>query len=196
MTQQADLSTATTTAPRQGEWTYQDYLNLPDDGRRYEIIEGTLYVVNAPNFDHQFAVSEIQRQLANFVIEHQLGQVIPAPFEVHLSQTSRPVQPDVFFVRSERQMARGAKFFEGAPDLVIEVISPSSIRTDRNVKFTAYEKAGVSEYWLVDPKYAFVEVYTLSSGEYTLLGQFDHDDLVKSDVLPALKIVACTLFIG
>lgn len=188
------LTVATSIPPTQGEWTYQDYLNLPDDGRRYEIIEGALYVANAPDFDHQFTVSEIQRQLANFVLEHQLGQVIPAPFEVHLSPVSRPVQPDVFFVRPERRLARGAKFFAGAPDLVVEVISPSSIRTDRNIKFTAYEQAGVAEYWIVEPKYGFVEVYTLSAGEYALVGQFDHDDVVQSKLLPELKIIAHTLF--
>lgn len=90
--------------PRQGDWTYQDYLNLPNDGRRYEIIEGILYVANAPDFDHPFSVAEIHRQMANFVIEHQLGQVIPAPFEVHLSPTSQPVQPDLFFIKTERQL--------------------------------------------------------------------------------------------
>ncbi|MEZ4714245.1 MAG: Uma2 family endonuclease [Caldilineaceae bacterium] len=194
MSQHSELSLLIPTYPQQGQWTYQDYRNLPDDGQRYEIIEGVLYVANAPDFDHQFTVAEIHRQMANFVIEHQLGQVIPAPFEVHLSETSRPVQLDLFFVKSERSLGRGAKFFEGAPDLVVEVISPSSIRTDRNIKFTAYEHAGVAEYWLVDPKYNFVEVYTLSAGEYALLGQFDHDDIVQSNVLPGLEMVARTLF--
>ncbi|HRW06149.1 MAG TPA: Uma2 family endonuclease [Caldilineaceae bacterium] len=194
MTLEHPLALATPTHPTQGEWTYQDYLNLPDDGRRYEIIEGVLYVANAPDFDHQFTVSEIQRQLANFVLERQLGQVIPAPFEVHLSPTSRPVQPDVLFIRHDRRLARGAKFFAGAPDLVVEVISPSSIRTDRNIKFAVYEQAGVAEYWIVEPKYGFVEVYTLSASEYALVGQFDHDDVVQSKLLPGLRIIAHTLF--
>ena len=175
-------------------WTYQDYLNLPDDGRRYEIIEGVLYLANAPDYDHRWAVSEIHRQMANFVLERNLGQVIPAPFEVHLSEQMRPVQPDVFFVRTERRLERGAKFLAGAPDLVVEVISPSSIRTDRTVKFTAYEQAGVREYWLVDPKYHFIEVYTLSSNEYALLGQFDGGSVIQSNVLEELQIVAATLF--
>jgi Uma2 family endonuclease len=179
----------------QRRWTYEDYLKLPDDGRRYEIIQGILYVDYAPDYDHQFTVAEIHRQLANHVVEHQLGRVLPAPFEVHLSEDTRPVQPDVIFIRTSRLPAAGAKFFRGAPDLVVEVISPGSIRRDRNIKFAAYEQAGVAEYWLVDPKYHFVEVYTLSGNEYALLGQFDGDDLLQSKILPKLTITAHTLFV-
>ncbi|NIW94231.1 MAG: Uma2 family endonuclease, partial [Phycisphaerae bacterium] len=67
--------------PAQGQWTYEDYLRLPDDGRRYEIIEGVLYVVNAPSFEHQFTVSEVFGAMWHFVKDHQLGVVLPAPFE-------------------------------------------------------------------------------------------------------------------
>ncbi len=70
--------------PAQGEWTYEDYLGLPDDGNRYEIIEGVLYVANAPGYDHQYAVMQLSRQMSNWVIERQLGVVLTAPFEVHL----------------------------------------------------------------------------------------------------------------
>jgi Uma2 family endonuclease len=138
--------------PVQGEWTYEDYLALPDDGRRYEIIEGVLYVTHAPDIGHQFTVVEIVRQMSNFVLEHKLGRVLTAPFEIHLSETTRPVQPDVFFIKAENWPTAGAKFFEGAPDLIVEVLSPSSIRTDQYIKFSAYEQAGVSEYWLANPK--------------------------------------------
>ncbi len=179
----------------QRNWTYEDYLALPNDGRRYEIIEGVLYVANAPDYDHQYAVSELHRQMANFAVEHKIGQVIPAPFEVHLSDNVRPVQPDIFFVGTERKMMRGAKLFVGAPDLIVEVISPSSIRIDRHIKFAVYERTGVPEYWLVDPKYHFIEVYTLSGREYALLGQFDSADVIQSKILAGLQIVAETLFL-
>lgn len=180
--------------PAQGEWTYEDYLALPDDGRRYEIIEGVLYVTNAPDIDHQFAVSEIHRQVANFVQEHKLGVVLPAPFEVHLSETSRPVQPDVIFIKAENWPGSGAKFFEGSPALVVEVLPPSSIRTDRYVKFNAYEQTAVPEYWIVNPKLRSVEVYTLSGGEYAQLGEFAADELVKSNILDGLAIITNSLF--
>jgi Uma2 family endonuclease len=86
--------------PVQGQWTYKDYLQLPNDGKRYEIIHGVLYVANAPSFAHQFAVGEIFAELRHFVKAQQLGQVLVAPFEVHLSEKTRPVQPDV--VQSEK----------------------------------------------------------------------------------------------
>ena len=86
----------------QGQWRYADYLRLPDDGKRYEIIEGVLYVANAPSFDDQFAVSKVLFYLQLFTIERDLEVVLTAPFEVHLSKTSKPVQPDVLFIRKEQ----------------------------------------------------------------------------------------------
>lgn len=180
--------------PAQGEWRYADYLRLPDDGKRYEIIEGILYVANAPSIDHQFTVAEILFHLKLFVREGQLGQVFTAPIEVHLSETTRPVQPDVLFIRAERQPPPGARFLEGAPDLVVDVISPSSIRLDRHIKFDLYERMGVAEYWLVDPKAWLVEVYTLSNSEYALRGQYTGDDLIESGVLNGLQIQTSALF--
>lgn len=180
--------------PAQGEWTYEDYLKLPDDGRRFEIIEGVLYVTNAPNIDHQFVVLEVSRQIGNFVIEKKLGFVLPAPFEIHLSERTRPVLPDVIFIKSERWPETGAGYFEGAPDLIVEVLSPSTRRTDQVVKFTAYEQAGVPEYWIVDPKSRSVQVFVLSGREYGLLGEFVGEDVVRSSVLEGLQIVTRTLF--
>ncbi len=180
--------------PAQKQWTYEDYLALPDDGRRYEIIEGVLYVTNAPGFDHQFTVIQLIKKLGVFVEENELGLILTAPFEVHLSKTTRPVQPDVFFIRVDNQPEPGAKFFEGAPDLIVEVASPSSVRTDQYVKFRAYERAGVPEYWIVNPKSRFVEVFTLSGGEYALLGQFTEDEVIESAVLAGLHITTSTLF--
>jgi Uma2 family endonuclease len=180
--------------PRQGEWTYQDYLGLPDDGRRYEIIEGVLYVTNAPDIDHQFTVSEIVYQLKRFVDEHQLGYVLTAPFEVHLSEKSRPVLPDVLLIKKERWPGRGAKFFKGAPDLIVEVLSRSTSRTDQVVKFNAYEQAGVAEYWIANPRAQSVQVFTLSGVEYALMKDFVGDEVVESAVLPGLQIVTRSLF--
>lgn len=178
----------------QGKWTYDDYLRLPDDGRRYEIIEGVLYISNAPSYDHQFAVLEIAVTLRQFVKTNNLGVVLTAPFEVHLSPTTRPVQPDVLFIQAAAQPQRGDKFFEGIPDLIVEVISPSSTRTDRRIKFDVYERAGVAEYWLVNPKTRSIEVHTLSGGEYALLEEFVEDEVVQSEVLAGLELVTSSIF--
>jgi Uma2 family endonuclease len=180
--------------PAHGEWTYEDYLNLPDDGRRYEIIEGVLYVTNAPGIDHQFTVMEIAFQMKQFVTEQSLGYVLTAPFEVHLSKTSRPVQPDVLFIKAEDWPVAGAKFFEGTPALIVEVLSASTSRVDQSIKFTAYEQAGVSEYWIANPKTRSVQVFTLSSGEYAQLGEFTGDEIIESAVLAGLAVTTNILF--
>jgi Uma2 family endonuclease len=192
----AELTLAAPQArPVQGEWTYEDYLNLPDDGRRYEIIEGVLYVTNAPNSDHQFTVTETAGELRNFVKPRKLGQVLVAPFEVHLAARTRPVQPDILFIRAERWPRGRVPYFSGAPDLIVEVISPGSVRTDRVIKFTAYEMAGVPEYWIANPHTRTVEVYTLANGEYALLGEFATDDHIQSVVLEGIDLVTSSLFL-
>ncbi|MEW5988952.1 MAG: Uma2 family endonuclease, partial [Chloroflexota bacterium] len=113
--------------PAQGQWTYEEYLRLPDDGRRYEIIEGVLYVANAPSYEHQFVSGEIFGELRAFVKARNLGVVIAAPFEVHLPGIASPVMPDVIFIATERQPKPGTQIFRGAPDLVVEVLSPGSV---------------------------------------------------------------------
>jgi len=180
--------------PTQGNWRYEDYLRLPDDGRRYEIIAGVLYVANAPSFDHQYTVFKLARYLGDFVELHNLGVVIGAPFEVHLNERSRPTQPDLLFLDNDQKPTPGTQRFEGTPRLIVEVISPSSIRLDRQTKFDAYEQAGVAEYWLVDPKARSVEVYILSNGEYALVGQYTGDEMIASKVLNGLVISNLTLY--
>lgn len=182
--------------PVQGQWTYEDYLRLPDDGKRYEIIEGVLYVANAPSYEHQFAVGEIFGELRAFVKAKNLGVVIAAPFEVHLPGIAKPVQPDVLFIAAQRQPTSDIQLFEGAPELVVEVISPSSLRLDQHIKFGAYEQAKVREYWLVDPKTRSVEVYTLPADgvEYALLGQFGNGERLKSAALAGLELAVDSLF--
>ncbi|MBI4768922.1 MAG: Uma2 family endonuclease [Chloroflexi bacterium] len=191
------VAKAERTTPARGEWTYEDYLRLPDDGRRYEIIEGVLYVTNAPSYDHQFTVGELQSELRAFVKARGLGVVLTAPFEVHLPGIARPVQPDVLFIAAERQPHPGASFYEGAPDLIVEVLSPGSLRLDQAVKLSAYERAGVREYWLADPKTRSITTYTLPAGgqEYLLLGQFAAGEHLRSNVLPGLELAVEGLFL-
>lgn len=183
--------------PLPGQWTYEDYLRLPDDGKRYEIIDGALYVSSAPSYDHQFTVSELLMQMGSFVKQRKLGVVLTAPFEIHLPKIANPVQPDVFFIAKERQLRSGDKCFRGAPDLVIEVISPNSVRTDRHIKFSAYERAGVREYWLIEPRSRFVEVYVRSpdTQEYALQGQFGPGEKISSLVLPELELEVDSIFV-
>ena len=191
---EVDLPNSTSKWPIQGTWRYEDYLRLPDDGRSYEIIEGVLYVANASSYAHQLAVYKLARHLGDYVDTWKLGVVLGAPFEVHLSDLSRPVQPDVLFLSNEQMPEGNAQIFIGAPTLIVEVISLSSIRLDRNVKFDLYEATGVSEFWLVDPKTRSIEIYTLSNGEYALLGQFTSDENVKSNVLDGIDVKVSAIF--
>ncbi|MDY7078029.1 MAG: Uma2 family endonuclease [Chloroflexota bacterium] len=181
--------------PAQGEWTYEDYENLPDDGQRYEIIEGALYVAAAPNF-HQYTVGEIFAALRTYVGEHELELVLVALFEVRLPGIALVVQPDVIFIPSEHTPHPGALRFTGAPDLVVEVLSHSTARTDKVVKFSAYERAGVREYWLVAPRVHSVEVYSLSGeGTLELAGQYTPGETVTSGVLSDLALSVDDLFV-
>lgn len=185
------------TWPAQGEWTYEDYLRLPDDGRRYEVIRGFLYVMPAPTFDHQYAVSQTGRLLGNFVDENRLGVVLVAPFDVRLpDRIGDPVQPDVVFIRRERQPRSGDPNFEGVPDLMVEVLSPSNWRYDRKTKLSAYRDAGAPELWLVDPLARTVEVFVLAPdrSEYVLRERRGEGETVGSVVLVGLRLEVARLF--
>jgi len=183
--------------PVQGTWTYEDYLRLPDDGRRYEVIRGFLYVTPAPIFDHQYTVSQINRLLGNFVTERRLGVVLVAPFDVRLpGGIGNPVQPDVVFIRREQQPRSGDRRFDGVPDLVVEVLSSGNWRFDRNVKLEAYRDAGVPELWLVDPLARTVEVFVIAANpsEYTLRERRGPGEMVGSAVLSSLQLEVDGLF--
>ena len=180
--------------PDQGGWTYTDFLRLPGDGMRYEIIDGVLYMTNAPDPEHQYAVGEVFGELREHVKVHELGVVYMAPIEVHLPGIAQPVQPDVLYIAQDRRGIVKTKFIEGAPDLAVEVTSVSTARLDRKVKLDAYERAGVREYWIVNPRTRFVEVYALEQSEYSLRGEYGPGEQLASVVLPGLALLTDALF--
>lgn len=181
--------------PAQDRWTYADYLRLPDDGNRYEIIDNVLHLTRVPTPAHQYTVTNLIFYFMQYANEHPIGMVFTAPIEVHLSESLRPVQPDVLLITTEQQPQVGASYIDGAPALIVEVISPSSLRRDRVTKFDAYEQAGVQEYWIVDPRTRSVEVFTWSNGEYALFGQFVGEEPVRSKLLEQLSIPVNVLFL-
>ncbi len=173
--------------PEQGSWTWDDYLRLPDDGKRYEIIGGVLYVSPAPAIVHQFIVAALIRLLGNFAAEGK-GLVLGAPLDVLLPGVASPVQPDVVFFLPGNLPDLGGKSFEGVPDLVVEVLSPSTGRTDRSVKLAAYEEAGVPELWLIDPEtQSFVVHHQQAAGGYAEWGRFGEADRLRSAVLEGFE---------
>ena len=183
--------------PAQGQWTYADYERLPDDGNRYEVIRGHLYVTPAPTYDHQRLVSRLVWALTQFEIETGLGVVLPAPFDVLLPKgIASPVEPDIIFFRTGNEPRPGDPNFQGIPDLVIEVESPKTRKRDRTVKQDAYRDAGVPEYWRASPRTRTVTVLVLSEDRtrYVELGCFDPGDTIRSSILPGLAIPVNSLF--
>lgn len=174
--------------PPQGEWTYEDYLRLPDDGWRYEVIKGVLHMSPPPRVSHQRASSELHFAMLSFVKSKGLGYVYAAPIEVVLPEAS-PVQPDLVFVSDDQaEQIVTPERIEGAPDLLVEILSPSNWLFDRRDKYEQYEEAGVREYWIVDPETCTIEVFVLREGQYALLGKWAGGQEAESEVLSGFKV--------
>ncbi len=167
--------------------TYDEYALLPQDRNRYEVIDGELYMTPSPTCDHQTVVTHLGTILTNHVLTHGLGRVLLAPMDVVLTETN-VVQPDIVYLRAGRVPPRGAKNIASAPDLVVEVISPSSAEDDRGVKMRVYARYGVPHYWIVDPDAQTLEMYILSAGAYTLAGRFSGADAATTTLFPGLSI--------
>jgi Uma2 family endonuclease len=156
--------------------TYSDYVLLPEDGKIHEIIDGEHYKTPAPETYHQTLSGRIQFQLYEQIQERESGVVFTAPTDVQLSDID-VVQPDLLVILAARKSIILPSKVIGAPDLVIEIISESTGRKDRELKLGLYQKAGVPEYWLVDPKSQQITVYRLKkSGRYESAGSF-HDEV-------------------
>lgn len=140
----------TTLIPEPIKLTYQDYCALPDDGRRYEILDGDLYMSPAPFVFHQRLVLRLATVLKTHVEAQDLGEVFIPPIDVILSKHN-VVQPDVVFVSQSRREIVGEKNINGAPDLLVEVLSSSSVERDTRDKRNIYARCGVDHYWLIDP---------------------------------------------
>jgi Uma2 family endonuclease len=171
----------------QGQWTYADYLALPDDGNRYEIIEGVLYQMPSPKPRHQRSSTRFLHYLFIYVFQAGLGEVLGAPLDVELPNGTT-VQPDVMVVLKQNAGIVTEDGVFGAPDLVIEISSPGTVGYDRGEKQQSYANAGVREYWLADPATETIEVLTLVQGSYQSLGVFATVGILPSQVVPNLPV--------
>jgi Uma2 family endonuclease len=184
------------TAPIPEGWfplTYDDYLVLPNDGRRYQILEGELDVNPAPTTRHQKISMRLEHQLVSHVEAQCLGLVLYAPVDVMLDERN-VVQPDIVFVSTERMPIVEEAKIAGAPDLVVEILSPASARTDRGPKASIYARHGVAWYWLVDPAEDLVEEYELVGRGYTLRGRLGRESVFRPALFPGLEIALEPLF--
>jgi Uma2 family endonuclease len=173
--------------PKQGEWTYSHYMAMPDDGQRYEIIDGVLYMSPSPNRGHQGASMRIGTYLTMHVDFAGLGEVLAAPFDVKLAFKT-VVQPDVMVFLYKKDAEGELKELDDIPDLVIELASPGTRKHDRQRKFQAYERAGIREYWIVEPNRRSIEVFVLDGGTYCKVGVFSGEQTVSSQVVPDFPV--------
>jgi Uma2 family endonuclease len=173
--------------PNQGDWTYNQYIALPDDGKRYEIANGILLLVPSSTGSHQDTVGEVFFHLRSHVKLPGLGLVSQAPSVVELS--SKDVfQPDIFVVMNDHLDRVQEKKFVGAPDLVVEVASPGTVAFDRLTKYDAYERTGVPEYWIVNLERRTVEVFVLEGDKFQSLGVLHGDQRVPSRLISWLSV--------
>ncbi len=139
--------------------TWQDVQQMPDDGNRYEAIEGDLYVTPAPSILHHRLTRALYEALKPLLLKPGYGELFWAPVGVEFPATGEGVQPDFMFVSNERRGIIGEAGIVGPPDLVVEILSPSTASRDRSIKLRLYERQGVPEYWIVDPDENAVDVW-------------------------------------
>jgi Uma2 family endonuclease len=174
--------------------TYADLCELPNDSNRYEIIGGELIVSPSPHRAHQQTSMLLSVLISQHVAASQLGKVFAAPVDVRLSPHN-VVQPDLLFIRQDRLGIFGPTGpVEGPPDLVVEIVSPSSRVMDRIRKAALYADSGVPEYWIVDPEKREFQLLTLEQGQYEPAEAVDGRFL--STVIPGLVVDPATLFAG
>jgi Uma2 family endonuclease len=160
-------------------FTYDDYLTLPDDGKRYEIIEGELYMTPAPTTRHQDIFGTLYTSMRLHAEQRDLGKVLSAPIDLVLSLVDL-VQPDILFIAKPRLHIIAAKNIVAIPDLIVEIVSPSSTKRDREQKRLLYEKYKLPEYWIVDPETKSVEVYLFEDGQLNQAAILASTDQLKA----------------
>jgi len=176
-------------------WTYEDYLLFPEDGKRYEIVEGDCFMSPAPRTRHQDISGNLFSLLKVYFKGTKKGRVFAAPTDVILSDTNI-VQPDLLVILAARTFIITDKNIQGAPDIVIEILSETTRKTDEITKKKLYERHGVQEYWIVDPELELVKIYRLTDGRYGRAEERaqERGETLTTVLLPGLDISLTELF--
>lgn len=177
-----------TTLEKNKKWTYHDYLQLDED-IIFEIIEGEQQMAAAPNWQHQNISQNLERLLDFYVQQKKLGKIFHAPVDVVLDENN-VIQPDIIFISQAnlKILRKEHPGIIGVPDLVVEIVSPSSFHRDVHQKKDLYEHFQVREYWIIEPATATVEVFVLENGKYQLLAFAAEKGVVTSKVLEGFQI--------
>ena len=168
-------------------FTYQDYLALPDTGDRYEILKGELIMVAAPNTMHQIVSGNLEFIIRTFFKKQPVGIVLDAPCDVVLSEIN-VVQPDILVILKKRKAIIQHACVQGAPDWIIEILSPASQQYDFGLKKAIYEEHGVKEYWIVHPKEQWIEQYVLQGNALKLSNRLEQTGRLASHVVAGLQV--------
>jgi Uma2 family endonuclease len=177
------------------KFTYEDFLNFPDDGKRHEIIDGEHFVTPSPNTKHQAVSMNLAALLWTYLKEHPIGAVFAAPFDVVFSDFD-VVEPDVLYISRERAGVLTEKHMRGAPDLVVEILSPGTRKTDEVTKRRLYERSDVNEYWVVDPDLDAIKIYRRVEGTFARVAELaaEAGDTLTTPLLPGFAVSLAAVF--
>ena len=171
--------------PKKKKYTYEDYARLPE-GAPYQLINGELIMTPAPTPYHQRVSRKIEFLLIQYVENNNLGEVFDSPIDVYFSEED-VFQPDIIFISKERFNIIGEKKIEGAPDLIIEILSPATAYY-LGRKYEVYEKNGVKEYWIVHPERKSIEIYQNQEGQFKLIQTAKEKGIIKSKLIKNFEI--------
>ena len=175
--------------------TCDDYVLIPEDGQRHEILDGEHYVSPAPLIRHQNVSSNLHTELGPFIKRHRLGWVLAAPTDVVFSPYD-VVQPDLLFISEERLGIVTEENVQGAPDLVVEIFSKWTRQQDEGIKLKSYEQYGVQEYWMLDPDQRSAQLYRRIGNRLRLVAELSAaaGDVLTTPLLPGLEILLAEIF--
>jgi Uma2 family endonuclease len=173
--------------------TYQQFRQLPDDGKQYELVHGEVHLTPAPTTKHQFVLRNLTGSLLQYLGQHPLGELAFAPLDVLLGDDTS-LQPDLIFVSNARAKIIHEAFIEGAPDLAVEILSTSTAAHDRATKLPIYAAAGVKEVWLNDSQVRTVEVLKLQGKKYFVDAILAGDQVLASNLFPGWQLSLHDLF--
>ncbi|ODS52555.1 MAG: hypothetical protein ABS36_16000 [Acidobacteria bacterium SCN 69-37] len=176
--------------------TYDDFLLFPDDGLRHELIDGEHYVTPSPNLDHQRISGRLYLAIGNYLQAHPTGEIVYAPFDVVFSRHD-VVEPDLLYLSNERASRVVTQTsVQGAPNLIIEILSKSTRRRDRTIKQRLYERSAVDEYWMVDPVTASIRILRQRAGRFAAAADLraDAGDVLTTPLLPEFTVPLAEIF--
>ncbi len=173
--------------------TFEQFRELPADGKRYELLFGRVHATPTPATRHQFTLQNLSQNLGPYVYKNRLGEVCQAPLDVRLGEET-VLQPDFIFVSNARAGIIQENWIAGSPDLAVEVLSPSTAGHDRATKLPIYAEARVPEVWFIDPKARTVEVLTLQGAKYLVEATYAGHHVLISNLFPGWQLSLDDLF--